>query len=134
MPQQHQYTLGKKERLCSHKLIDKLFKGGGSRSMSAFPLRMVYAVEDRPEGGPQAQVLVSVPKRCFKRAVRRNRAKRLIREAYRHGKPALAARLDEALPGKMLVMAFVYTDTELHDYATVSRKVGNLLARLAEKL
>lgn len=71
------YTLGKEERICSKKLIEKLFKGGRSKSMVAYPLRVVYAqkADDEGENVP-AQMLVSVSKRHFKHAVDRNRVKR----------------------------------------------------------
>lgn len=130
----HKHTLGKQERLCSRKLIDSLFKGGGSRAMSGFPLRMVYAVTERHEGEPAAQILVSVPKRCFKRAVKRNRIKRLVREAYRLNKHILADVLERHEPQMSATMAFIYTDSHLHDYATVEQRVRNLLTRLSERL
>lgn len=130
----HKHTLGKQERLCSRKLIDSLFKGGGSRAMSGFPLRMVYAVTERHEGEPAAQILVSVPKRCFKRAVKRNRIKRLVREAYRLNKHILADALERHEPQMSATMAFIYTDSHLHNYATVEQRVRNLLTRLSERL
>lgn len=65
----------KDERLCGKKDIDSLFTRGGSRSMSAFPLRLVYAMSHADGCKPGARMLVSVPKRCFKRAVKRNRVK-----------------------------------------------------------
>lgn len=130
----HKHTLGKRERLCSRKLIDSLFKGGGSRAMSGFPLRMVYAMTERHEGEPAAQILVSVPKRCFKRAVKRNRIKRLVREAYRLNKHILADALERHEPQMSATMAFIYTDSHLHDYATVEQRVRNLLTRLSERL
>lgn len=130
----HKHTLGKQERLCSRKLIDSLFKGGGSRAMSGFPLRMVYAMTERHEGESAAQILVSVPKRCFKRAVKRNRIKRLVREAYRLNKHILADALERHEPQMSATMAFIYTDSHLHDYATVEQRVRNLLTRLSERL
>ena len=130
----HKHTLGKQERLYSRKLIDSLFKGGGSRAMSGFPLRMVYAMTERHEGEPAAQILVSVPKRCFKRAVKRNRIKRLVREAYRLNKHILADALERHEPQMSATMAFIYTDSHLHDYATVEQRVRNLLTRLSERL
>ena len=78
------FTLEKRERMNSKILIEKLFSGG-SKSLSAFPLRIVYMlVED--ENLPTASLLISVPKKRFKRAVKRNRVKRQIREAYRKNK------------------------------------------------
>ena len=129
----HKHTLGKQERLCSRKLIDSLFKGGGSRAMSGFPLRMVYAMTERHEGEPAAQILVSVPKRCFKRAVKRNRIKRLVREAYRLNKHILTDELDKAGHLK-LSMCFIWTAERMLDTAEVEQRMISLLNRLREKL
>ena len=131
----HKHTLGKQERLCSRKLIDSLFKGGGSRAMSGFPLRMVYAMTERHEGEPAAQILVSVPKRCFKRAVKRNRVKRQVREAYRHSRQILIDRLNSRDEfDRSVVMAFIWLDDKLHETDEVSSKVTSLMTRVSEKI
>ena len=73
-------TLGKKERLKSRKLIGRLFEEG--TSIKNFPFRLVYIITD-PISITSVKATFSVPKRNFKKAVDRNRIKRLIREAYR---------------------------------------------------
>ena len=127
-------TLSKSERVASRNTVETLFGGGHSRALSAFPLRMVYMLAPRAEGEPAAQMLVSVPKRWFKRAVKRNRIKRLVREAYRLNKHILADALERHEPQMSATMAFIYTDSHLHDYATVEQRVRNLLTRLSERL
>lgn len=117
------YTLPKTERLHSKKIIDDLFGGNGSKSMSAFPIRMVYKVQ--PSVSASAQVLVSVPKRCLHRANKRNRVKRQIREAYRKNKAIIE--------GLNMTLAFIWLDNKLYDSATVERQVVNLLTRAKEK-
>lgn len=126
------HTFGKEEHIVSKLQIDRLFSKGGSRALSAFPIRVVYRLYDRPEYDPVAvQVLLSVPKRHLKHAVARNRVKRQLREAYRLQKEILA----EALPeGNHLDLAFIWLSDDLVDTATVHRRMGNLLARLAERL
>ena len=129
----------KKEKLVSRKLIDHLFVGGGSKSMSCFPLRLVFMVLDREDEALEnkgsnediadAQMLISVPKRCFKHAVDRNRVKRQVREAYRRHRD-----LFELPEGKYLAMAFIWLDHQHHDSAEVEAKVTNLLCRMGEKL
>ena len=59
-------TFGKKEKLVSKKTIDALFSGGNSRSMSAYPLRVVFMRKERNETEEPAQVMVSVSKRHLK--------------------------------------------------------------------
>ena len=73
-------TLGKQERLKSRKLIEKLFEEG--KSIKKFPVRFVYLQIEHTSSFP-VQASFSVPKRNFKKAVDRNRIKRLLREAYR---------------------------------------------------
>lgn len=135
MPASRQFTLSKAERISSKRQVDRLFRGGGSRAMSAFPLRMVYTTQERSDDcrEPHVQMMVSVPKRCFKRAVKRNRVKRQVREAYRRNKHILADALAERADITVLV-AFIFTHDELHASAEIESKVKNLLTRLGEKL
>lgn len=127
------FTFRKEERLCSRTLIEKLFHREGSRSMAAFPLRLVYMRTAVAEGNAPVQVLISVPKRCFKRAVKRNRVKRQVREAYRKNK-ALLRNATERTGGDGVVLAFIWLDDKLWDTAKVEQKVVNLMLRLSEKL
>ena len=125
----HQFTFRKSERLCSKIQIDRLFQGG-SKSMSSYPLRVVYRLDDAQE--LNVAVLVSVSKKRFHRAVKRNRVKRQVREAYRKHKYMLW----NALQGysKALSLAFIWLDDKLYDSVDVEKKVQNLLQRLTEKL
>lgn len=134
MPAQHPFALKKEERISSRKLIEQLFNGGKSRAMTAFPIRMVYMPHLRDaEEEPQAQILVSVPKRHFKRAVKRNRVKRQIREAYRLNKRLLLDGM-EAAPEKSVAIAFVWIDSNLRTTSEVETRVSSLLTRLRERL
>ena len=129
MPASEPLTLGRNERLKSKLLVDRLFNGGGSHALSAFPLRMVYLPVAREEGQAAARILISVPKRCFKHAVDRNRVKRQVREAYRRNKHLLQPK-----DGQSVLLAFIWIDPKLYDSATVHHKVKNLLIRLSERL
>lgn len=122
-------TLCKAERLNSKILIEKMFTGG-SKSFSIFPLRVVYMPMEEQATVP-VSILISVPKKRFKRAVKRNRVKRQIREAYRVNKHALS----EILPEKQqsMCIAFIYLSDQLTPSAEIGEKVKTLLARIAEK-
>lgn len=132
MEEDRRHTLGKAERLCSKALVERLF-AGGNRSFPAFPLRVVYMLLEPGEGTAPASILISVPKKRFKRAVKRNRVKRQVREAYRHHKHLLLDAL-EAHGGKRIVLAFIWTDNSLHPSEEVERKVKRLLTHIAENL
>lgn len=134
--------LKKEERLCSKKLIDTLFVGGGSHVMTAFPLKAVYRMVDaksgssaseKTDGMSDVQVLISVPKKHFKRAVKRNRVKRQVREAYRKHKGLVALRMNE-LSGQQLLIAFIWLSDELTDSVMVEQRVSNLLQRIGERI
>ena len=128
------YSLPQAERINSKKQVERLFRGGVSKALSAFPLRMVYMVEEREEcdgASPAAQMMVSVPKRYFKRAVKRNRVKRQVREAFRLNKHVLADTLD-TIGGKAVSACFIWTDNNLRPQAEVEEK--GLLVRLAERI
>ena len=74
-----QFTYGKDEKLKSRKVIESLFSNG--HSFTVYPLKVLYKIETDKEGILQAGVAVST--RQFKKAVDRNRIKRLMRESYR---------------------------------------------------
>lgn len=124
-------TLCKGERLCSKKAIEQLFSGG-AKSLSAFPLRAVFMTVERTEDSTPVSILISVSKKKFKRAVKRNRMKRLIREAYRKNKHGLVRLVEEK--GQRLVIAFIYLDNELHTAEDIENKVKDILGRVMDKL
>ena len=130
-----QYSLPQAERINSKKLIDRIFRGGGSKAMTASPLRMVFLVEDRDAGcrQPAAQMMVSVPKRYFKRAVKRNLIKRQVREAYRLNKHLLPQQPADAAC-RTVYMCFIWTDSRVCATADVMKQMQNLLTRLAERM
>ncbi len=123
-------TLSKAERLCSKISIGKMFEGGSSRSFSIFPLRVVYM--PLSEGATPASILVSVSKKRFKRAVKRNRIKRQIREAYRKNKHELYSSLTER--EAHLAIAFIYLSEEIIPTEEMEKKVKTALALIKEKL
>ena len=77
-------------------------------------------------------LLISVPKKRFRRAVRRNRAKRQVREAYRHHKHALTAKAEAG--NIRLVMAVIWLADTPQTTAEVDAAMAGLLQRLTERL
>lgn len=122
-------TLRKPERLNKKKVIEKVF-AGGARSFSVFPLRVVYLPVEELEGS--ASILISVSKRRFKHAVKRNRVKRQIREAYRMNKHELLNVL--AQKQCRLAIAFIYLSDELIESSVIEDRMKTALARIAEKV
>lgn len=137
MPTIRPFKLSKWERICSRTQLERLFTGGKSKSFSVFPLRVVYLLTDQPDGDLQhvvpVKMMVSVSKRHFKRAVKRNRVKRQVREAYRLNKEIVVSSMADS-PNRQLLLGFIWMSDELHDTDTVERSMQVLLKRVADKL
>ena len=130
LPVSKQFTLGKNERLKSRKQIEKLFAEGKSFVVSPF---RVYFIVNRPQTIDHAlQFGVGVSNRNFKRAVDRNRIKRLTREAWRLQNNELkeVAKSQD----KQFHAFFIYTGRELPDFKTIKDKVAVALKKLADKI
>ncbi|AKD05505.1 ribonuclease P protein component [Pontibacter korlensis] len=112
--------------MCSKRLISLLFSKGSSFNL--YPLRFVYYTpQDLPPG--QTQVLVSVSKRYFKRAVDRNRLKRQMREAYRLNKHMLYQRPDQA----PRLLGILYIGKEKKTFHSIQKKLISGLERCLNK-
>lgn len=121
-PQRYQF--GKNEKLKSRKQIEQLFKEG--KSFSSFPFRVVYVFVNEDTAILQAGFSVST--RYFKKAVDRNRIKRLMREGYRLQKNTLYDAV--AASAKKLNVFFIYTGNELPEYELIFEKMGASVKRL----
>jgi ribonuclease P protein component len=126
MMKKSKHTFPKKERISHKKDIEKLFAEG--KSFFAFPMRIVYVSENSEPASSGVSVLVNVPKRHFKKAVDRNRLKRLIRESYRLNKSMLTtAAVSNA---RLLKIAFLYTRHEKSSYREVEKGMVKALATI----
>ena len=133
-----QFTLGKNEKLKSRKQIEQLFAEG--KSFVVNPFRVYYVVNGLPiaigtsmvNASNSLQFGIGVSTKNFKKAVDRNRIKRLTREAWRLQKNELKERLKGI--NKQLNVFFIYTGKELPDFTTVKEKVAIALKKLADKI
>jgi ribonuclease P protein component len=114
-----------KEKLKSEKLISKLFLEG--KSVSAYPLRMVY-LKTTFDDDVKVKAGVSVSKRNFKRAVDRNRIKRLLRETYRLQKETFFNNMTT-----QYAFMILYIGKEKPTYLEIEAKMTQLLQKFIEK-
>lgn len=119
-------TFSKDERLSGKLLIDLLIKKGNS--FTGFPFKITWM--EIQESPVPVKIVISVPKRKFKKAVDRNRIKRLTREVYRKNKHQLIERLGD----KKIALLLVYTSKTIFDYAEAEEKINSALVRLGKEI
>jgi len=119
----------KKEHLCGEIRINKLYAEG--KAFIAYPYRVVYLIEKKQTDIP-VQVLVSVPKKRFKSAVKRNKIKRLMREAYRLNKHFLTDICSQNACQIQIALNYV-SDTEM-DYKAMEVKMIDALTKISQRI
>jgi ribonuclease P protein component len=123
------YRFPKAEKLCSKKLINELFKKGNSFRIS--DIKCQYLLIREPLPSP-VQMMVTVPKKTFRRAVDRNLLKRRIREAYRLHKGSLLRIASEN--NDHLILAFIYLDKNIAAYQSIEESVDRAISTLMKRL
>ena len=118
-------TLKKKERLSVGTDLSRLFASGRYGFTDGF--RYCYRIGNEL---PFNRIVVSVPKKCFRRAVKRNLLKRRIREAYRLNKNLLPVNAEKG--GTDIL--FIYSSKDILDFNTIVLSVRNILEGLAAKV
>lgn len=120
-----QFSYPKNEKLKSKKAIDLLFSKG--KSVSKYPLRLVY-VENTDENNSEKILFgVSVSKKYFKKAVDRNYFKRVLRECYRLNQNLLKEKLE-----KPYAFMFFYQTKEKLTYQEIEEKTIQLFQKFNE--
>jgi ribonuclease P protein component len=130
------FTYKKTDKLKSRKQTQHLFSTG--QAINVFPIRLIYTIE--PIEGTAAnlsltsvlQAGVGAPSRTFRKAVQRNRVKRLLREAYRLEKPNFISQA--ALDNKRVNLFFLYTDALVLTQVEIQGKLKEALSILVTKL
>ncbi|MBW1297574.1 ribonuclease P protein component [Aquimarina litoralis] len=118
-------SFGVKERLKSKKEIELIFSEG--KSIAKHPVRLIYR-KTTIETESSIQATVSVSKRNFKKAVERNRIKRLLRESYRKNKYLVHTNTSHHY-----TFMFLYTGKEMPDYKLIESKIKEILQKFIVK-
>ena len=124
------YIFKKEERLCNRKLIDQLYHNGSS--FLCYPFKVSWLITTAHQLFP-AQVLFSVSKKRYKKAVDRNLIKRRIREAYRlHKQQHLYSLLGDS--EKRIVFSIGFIGKDIAPYDFIEKKLLRLLNQLSEQV
>jgi ribonuclease P protein component len=118
------------EHLTGEKLIQKVF--GSKHRFLMHPIKVNFLFNQELKDDVNIKVMVSCPKRNFKKAVDRNRIKRLLREAYRLNKHSLVEALQRAEFN--LVVTLVFIGNEMPDFKYIENKIIQSLKRLEEEV
>ena len=121
-------TFKKEERLSEKKIIEKLFERGCDFYVSPFKVLWVHA--DFESKYP-AKVMMAVSDRNFRKAVDRNRIKRLMREAYRKNKHILYEALQNS--SEKYAFMLLYTGKIIIPFRNMESKIILILQRLVRE-
>ena len=119
----------KYERICKSNEIQSLFEKGAG--FSCYPYRVVYLFRPVGDKPVTCRLLLSVSKKRFHHAFKRNRVKRLIRESWRKNK----SKLYELCTRNTISVdvALVYNATVIHSYETMLEKTGKAVGELINR-
>ncbi len=120
------FNFPKKEKLKSKKLIEQLFVKG--KSISSYPIKLIYLKVELPIDVP-IQAGVTVPKKNFKSAVKRNRIKRLLRESYRLNKAVVFNNREGTF-----AFLFLYLGKEMPTAQQVGAQMKSVLEKFNKKI
>lgn len=118
-------TFTKAERLSSKIEIDRLFETG--KSFHFPPFKIIW--KETTDSTVPAKIVISVPKRLFKKAIDRNRIKRITREAYRKNKNSFYADIN-----KKVLLMFIFTSKTIIEYKEMEEKIISILQRLSKNI
>ena len=129
----NKFTYQKKDKLKSRKQMQFLFSKG--TAITIHPIRLLYTIEKEEAGifsNGLLQAGVGAPSRQFRKAVQRNKVKRLLREGYRLEKPNFTNSI--SITNTRLNLFFLYVDANVQTQQQIQATIKLLLQKLSDKL
>jgi ribonuclease P protein component len=120
MSPSERYLFPKSDKISSIRRIAEIFRNGSV--IYNYPFKVLFL----PNQLKESRVVISVPKRFFKRAVKRNYIKRLIRESLRIKK-------FRDFSGEGVDICIIYTDRELPNYKLINQKIEDVLGKIVKR-
>ena len=125
---ERRFSYNKREKLKSRKQLNRLFAKG--KTFIVFPVKVFYELNIEQDNILKTGVGVS--RKNFKKAVQRNRIKRLLREAYRTGKTELYDYL--TANKKKIALFFLYIDKNEPDYTLLTQAMQHAITNLINEV
>jgi ribonuclease P protein component len=126
----------KEQRLCGDKAIQALFSKGSRSTLN--PFNIIYHFQlSSEEYGQNVKILISVPKRKFKKANQRNRVRRRIREAWRISRNPLLEKishLSSQPEKKALHIAFIYNTEKQLPWTSILNAMERAILSLSARI
>ncbi len=121
MSPSERFLFPKSNKICSIRRITEIFRNGSV--IYNYPFKTLYLPNDIAE----SRVVISVPKRIFKRAVKRNYIKRLIRESLRLHRFSTLSDIG-------VDICIIYTDKELPSFKLINQKIEDVLGKIKKRV
>jgi ribonuclease P protein component len=116
-----EYSFKKYERLYKKKDIDNIFSG--SKSLFSYPFKIFIIEFEKQSDSDLSKILISIPKKKFRKAFKRNSLKRKVKEAYRLNKQIINS--DKR---RYFHIAFIYIGEENPDFKALNSKMIKALS------
>lgn len=119
----------KSERLCSKKDIQSIFDHG--HSFGIYPFRVVW-LDSKYESDYPARIVITIPKKRFKRAVMRNLLRRRVRESYRKRKSTFYEQLNDM--NRTVNFVVIFTGENVMSFKDIDHKISLLISRFPKEI
>lgn len=121
------YTLQATERLQLRKQIETLFQNGEAFSFSSIRVLYLKVPRTEKEASP-VRVAFSIPKKRVRKAVMRNRYRRLLREAWRMQKFSLYEHIPDT---EQLHCFLIFTGQETLTFEAARSSISRIMQKLS---